>query len=170
VPTLAIPTDTQRAAFELLALDVSNARTCEEAPCEYWRLERWVLRWSATLWFWLSWCWVPSAIGVERQARDSQVVGTAQWPPLVDEDTWRAVTALVTDTSRRAQTTTESQWLGSSVYRCGKHAGKVRGGGIGQTPSKPHTSRRHCTAGATTGTCRSWSCTQTTTCAVWGPT
>ena len=72
-----------------------------------------------------------------------QVVGKAQWPPLVDEDTWRAVAALLTDPARRTQTTNESRWLGSSIYVCSVCGSSMRINGIGQTPSRKNTPRRY---------------------------
>lgn len=49
-----------------------------------------------------------------------EIVGAAQWPALVDEDSWRALHALLTDPARRISHTTERRWLGSGIYTCGK--------------------------------------------------
>jgi site-specific DNA recombinase len=47
-----------------------------------------------------------------------EVIGPAQWPALVDEDTWRAVYTILTDASRKTHKDTVSRWIGSSAYRC----------------------------------------------------
>ncbi|MQA05300.1 MAG: recombinase family protein [Streptosporangiales bacterium] len=49
-----------------------------------------------------------------------EIVGKASWQPIVDEDTWRAVHALLLDPSRRVHTSTEPRWLGSNTYECGR--------------------------------------------------
>ncbi len=49
-----------------------------------------------------------------------EVVGQAVWPALVSEDTWRAVCAILSDTSRRTNHRGGTvRWLGSGLYRCG---------------------------------------------------
>jgi site-specific DNA recombinase len=48
-----------------------------------------------------------------------QVVGPANWPAILEEDTWRAVVAVLTDSGRRTQTTTARRWLLSKIAVCG---------------------------------------------------
>jgi site-specific DNA recombinase len=48
-----------------------------------------------------------------------QVVGPAGWPAILEEDTWRAVVAVLTNSGRRTQTTTARRWLLSRLARCG---------------------------------------------------
>lgn len=48
-----------------------------------------------------------------------KVVGPAQWPPLVDEDRWRAVVSLLADPSRRTQWSSARRWMLSGVATCG---------------------------------------------------
>lgn len=55
----------------------------------------------------------------EGRAYDFEIVGKAQWPAIVDEDTWRALYAMLTEPSRRTQTGSKTTWLGSGIYRCG---------------------------------------------------
>lgn len=54
-----------------------------------------------------------------------EVVGKANWEPILTEDEWRALTAILTDPARRTQQGTERKWQGAGVYRCGKCGGKV---------------------------------------------
>lgn len=46
--------------------------------------------------------------------------GQAAWPPIVSEDTFRAVKALLSDPARKATPGNAPRWLGSGLYRCGK--------------------------------------------------
>jgi DNA invertase Pin-like site-specific DNA recombinase len=47
-----------------------------------------------------------------------QVVGRAEWPAVVDEDTWRGVCAVIGDPARRTNATTARRWLMSGLARC----------------------------------------------------
>ncbi|MFE3522221.1 recombinase family protein [Streptomyces sp. NPDC059161] len=49
----------------------------------------------------------------------SETRGRAQWPALVDEDTWRACKAVLEHPERRTTTGNARAWLGSGLYRCG---------------------------------------------------
>jgi DNA invertase Pin-like site-specific DNA recombinase len=44
---------------------------------------------------------------------------TAPWKPILSRDVWQAVTALLTDPSRRTSPGNTPRWLGSGLYRCG---------------------------------------------------
>lgn len=46
------------------------------------------------------------------------VIGRAQWEPIIPEDTLWAIVAKVHDPSRRTNPGPASKWLGSGVYRC----------------------------------------------------
>lgn len=48
-----------------------------------------------------------------------EVVGKANWPAIVDEDTWRACATMLLDPTRRIHTSNEPRWLGSRSYVCG---------------------------------------------------
>jgi site-specific DNA recombinase len=49
---------------------------------------------------------------------EGEVVGRAAWPPIVDETTWRACVAVLTDPSRRTSPEPGRVWLGSGIYKC----------------------------------------------------
>lgn len=46
-------------------------------------------------------------------------LGSAEWPAIVDETTWRALRALLVDPGRRTSPGPERRWLGSGIYECG---------------------------------------------------
>jgi site-specific DNA recombinase len=52
-----------------------------------------------------------------------EIVGRAEWPAILDEDTWREVCAVIGDPTRRTNKTTARQWLLSGLARCGAPAG-----------------------------------------------
>lgn len=54
-----------------------------------------------------------------RPRGEFEIVGPAQWPAIVDEDTWRAVHAMLTAPARRTSTGNEDRWLGTGTYTCG---------------------------------------------------
>jgi site-specific DNA recombinase len=47
-----------------------------------------------------------------------EVVGAAPWPPIVPEDTWRAVVTRLNNPDRNTGPGPEPKWLGSGIYRC----------------------------------------------------
>lgn len=65
-------------------------------------------------------------VGVGRTGREGfdpeTSVHGAAWEPIVPEEQWRALYALVMDPARRTQDGNASRWLGSGTYRCG-HCG-----------------------------------------------
>jgi site-specific DNA recombinase len=71
--------------------------------------------------------WIPKTIGnmlVRPRVAGfavylDEIVGPAHWPPLLDEDTWRGVCAILSDPARRQQHGTARVWLGSGLYLCG---------------------------------------------------
>lgn len=48
-----------------------------------------------------------------------EVVGPAGWPEIISEGEWRAVTAVLSNPSRRTTTGPGPRWLGSGLYVCG---------------------------------------------------
>jgi DNA invertase Pin-like site-specific DNA recombinase len=68
-----------------------------------------------------------------------QVVGAAGWPAVLDEDTWRGVVAVLSDSGRRTNTTVARRWLLSGLARCGVCGGPVKSfsAGSGATRKRP---------------------------------
>jgi site-specific DNA recombinase len=54
------------------------------------------------------------------------VVGRADWPAILDEDTWRGVCVVLSDPARRTNTTTARKWLMSGLALCGVCGDPVR--------------------------------------------
>lgn len=54
-----------------------------------------------------------------------EIIGKAEWPAIVAEDTWRAVRVKLSDPSRRTQLSSARRWLGSGLYLCGICEGSV---------------------------------------------
>ncbi|WP_062203995.1 recombinase family protein [Demequina salsinemoris] len=71
------------------------------------------------------------------------IVGKAQWPAIVDEDTWRACYDLLADPGRRKQQNTATRWLGSGHYTCGLCGSKLRVTAMGATPSRKNQERKY---------------------------
>ncbi|MGW5668978.1 recombinase family protein [Micromonospora sp. NPDC003776] len=55
-----------------------------------------------------------------------KVVGPAAWPPLVDEDRWRALVSVLTHPGRRTQWSSARRWLLSGLALCGVCGTPVR--------------------------------------------
>ncbi|MGW3024798.1 recombinase family protein [Streptomyces sp. NPDC001221] len=51
-------------------------------------------------------------------------VGRGQWEPIVPEEKFRAVVAILADPSRRTNAGAQPKWLGSLLYLCGRDCGK----------------------------------------------
>jgi hypothetical protein len=66
-----------------------------------------------------------------------EIVGRAQWPALIDEDTWRGVCAVLGDPARRTNTTTAHRWLMSGLARCEVCGSPVKS--FSATASRRHT-------------------------------
>lgn len=49
-----------------------------------------------------------------------RIHGPAAWPAIVDETTWEAAHALLTDPARKVSRTNALTWLGTGLYRCGR--------------------------------------------------
>ena len=52
-------------------------------------------------------------------AHNGEEIADAEWPTIVDRDTWRAARALLSDPSRRTPRVTAERFLGSGLYLCG---------------------------------------------------
>ncbi|MFC3505047.1 recombinase family protein [Micromonospora krabiensis] len=55
-----------------------------------------------------------------------EVVGPAAWPPLVDEERWRAVVSVLTHPGRRTQWSSARRWMLSGLALCGVCGATVR--------------------------------------------
>lgn len=53
---------------------------------------------------------------IEHRGRE---MGAAQWPPILDEPTWRSLRAVLTQPERRTTPGNGRKWLGSGIYLCG---------------------------------------------------
>jgi DNA invertase Pin-like site-specific DNA recombinase len=65
------------------------------------------------------------------------VIGPAAWPPLVDEVTWRAVVALLTDPARTTNPGRPPRWLLSGIAVCGVCGAPVRSTSAGRVRGRP---------------------------------
>jgi hypothetical protein len=63
-----------------------------------------------------------------------EVVGRAGWPPLLPEDLWRGVVAVLTDPSRRTNPGAPPKWLLSGLAVCGVCGAIVRATSSGRSP------------------------------------
>lgn len=62
---------------------------------------------------------------------EGEVVGPAQWEPILDETTWRSVGRKLRDPARVRVHTHERRWLGSGLYVCGRCGAPARIGSAG---------------------------------------
>lgn len=51
---------------------------------------------------------------------EGEILGNAQWPAIIEPDTYHALMALLNDPARKMFVTHERKYLGSSLYVCGK--------------------------------------------------
>jgi len=51
---------------------------------------------------------------------NAEIVGKSPWPPLLTEDTWRALVALFADPGRRRSLSNRARWLLAGIAVCGK--------------------------------------------------
>lgn len=61
------------------------------------------------------------------RVKNGEVVGRDGWEPLLDEDTWRGVLAVLGDPERRTTDRYARRYLGSGLYRCGVCGGPLTG-------------------------------------------
>lgn len=58
-----------------------------------------------------------------------KVIGKGAWPPIITEDEYQAVCAILNDPKRTTYSGVRSlKWLGSGLYRCGRCGGDMRPG------------------------------------------
>lgn len=55
-----------------------------------------------------------------------EVVGKAEWPAIIPEDTWYSMQAILNDPARRTNQGNERKWQGTGVYKCGRCGGGMR--------------------------------------------
>lgn len=67
----------------------------------------------------------PTTAGL--RATGGEVVGTGHWEPLLSEDVWRGVTALLSDPARKTTDRFTRVYLGSGLYLCGVCGGPLTG-------------------------------------------
>ncbi|MFJ3772461.1 recombinase family protein [Streptomyces sp. NPDC090075] len=64
---------------------------------------------------------------------NGEIVGKGAWPALVDEETFRIVTAVLKDPARRTSPGPARKFLGGGLYLCGICTGLVKTAGRGRT-------------------------------------
>lgn len=85
----------------------------------------------------------PGKKGIEGESLDFEVIGKAEWEPIIDEDAWRAFVDLVTDPSRAAhQKGNTSSSLLSSIAGCGVEGCTALMRSQGHKAKKPATATR----------------------------
>jgi site-specific DNA recombinase len=83
-------------------------------------------------------------------AKCVEIVGRAEWPAILDEDTWRGVCAVLGDPARRTNTTTAHRWLMSGLARCGAPVGDtICGSPVKATSAGGHSRGRRMKPGYT---------------------
>ncbi len=68
-----------------------------------------------------------------------EIVGKSTWPPLVTEDAWRSVVALLADPDRRTSTTNRVKWLLVGLAVCGACGEPVRSAAVSSNRAKGTT-------------------------------
>lgn len=63
---------------------------------------------------------------IAKMVYKGEEVKDAPWPPILDESTFRAVVAKLTDPARVTTPGPAPRWLGSGLYRCAKCGGPMR--------------------------------------------
>lgn len=53
------------------------------------------------------------------RVHQGKVIGTGDWEPIIDEATWRGLSAFLSDPSRKNSVSFERFFVGSGVYKCG---------------------------------------------------
>ena len=76
-----------------------------------------------------------------------EVVGQANWPPILEEDTWRAVTSILTAPGRRSNTSVAGRWLLSGIAVCGVCGAPVRSSSAGSSRGRPTSPTYTCRTG-----------------------
>lgn len=82
--------------------------------------------------------------GRSERPAEMRVIGPATWPPILEEETWRALYDLLTAPTRRHERqTTEPKWLGSGLYLCGLCGSTLRTVPYGGTNSRRRQVRQY---------------------------
>jgi site-specific DNA recombinase len=71
-----------------------------------------------------------------------EIVGPASWPAIVDESTWRAAVAILTDPARRTTTGNRASYLLSGLAICGGCGRTITSGGVKRSSAGTTTYRR----------------------------
>lgn len=53
------------------------------------------------------------------------IIGKGQWDPIIEEDQWHRINAILSDPRRRTNQGLERKWQGSGVYKCGLCGGSI---------------------------------------------
>lgn len=87
----------------------------------------------------------PRNAGIRTRGRDAkrEEVGRAAWPAIVDETTYRAVVAILTEPGRRVGTDRERKYLLTGIARCGKCDAPMGSGRATSTGARIYTCKRH---------------------------
>lgn len=59
----------------------------------------------------------------------TEILGPASWPAIVDEARWRSARRLLTAPGRRQARSADEVWIGSGIYVCGRCGDLMRSGG-----------------------------------------
>jgi site-specific DNA recombinase len=94
----------------------------------------------------------PTNAGLSHTGRadrgKAEIVGSGNWPAIVDEDTWQTIYKLLIDPTRLSQNGNVSRWLGAGLYACGVEGctGVLRPAPHGGTPrtSRPRNYLYRC--------------------------
>ncbi len=110
--------------------------------------------------------WMPGTVrGMLLRPRSAglsehrgEIVGRAQWPPIVTEDVWRGAIALLTDPARRTSTGNRATYLLSGLARCGKCGEPMTSGGVKRSNTGTAGYRRiyKCRVGYCVGRRQDW--------------
>lgn len=60
-----------------------------------------------------------------------EIVGKAQWDPIVAEEAWRACASILENPERRTTPGNARRWLGGGLYRCGRCGGPLKASSAG---------------------------------------
>lgn len=87
----------------------------------------------------------PRYAGIRAYGRgkDQQEIGPAAWPPIIDEVTFRAAVAILTDPTRRVGASRERRYLLSGIALCGRCGRPVGSGRATSTGARTYTCKAH---------------------------
>lgn len=70
---------------------------------------------------------------------NGEIVGRTTWPAIVTEDTWRAVSAMLEDPSRRRSTSNRAKWLLAGIAQCGACGAPLKSATVASNRAKGTT-------------------------------